>query len=201
MFTTGKEKVLKVVSWLLAIGIAVAILAYWGNVNIKWQEEVRMADGEIFLVDRTAKGRMSKAELSSPWGWVKEEMTLEILKLPANWAPPPIWHCNKEYRPLLIDYQAQEHTWSVVATLLDCEVWKRLGRPALPYVQYQSKNGGPWQVIPLEERLIGRETNLLINPSYKGEPNLVTPEERDKRNRHTSKSDRIIVAVWKENNC
>ena len=226
-----KWKVFKPVAWLLAIGIAVVMLARWagvdsigivmmlirgGNPYIQWEEEVRMADGTMLHVDRTAKGKMS-GEIGSPWGWRKTGMSVEVVKQPANWAPPPpIWHSN-EYAPLplLLDYQSEEHTWSLIATFSYCASWEQLGRPALPYVEYQSKNGGPWQVIPLEERLIGRKANLLISPSYEGEPqrdltkwlrkripnyketpDMVTAEEKDWRNRNAGKKYKDIVSNW-----
>ena len=219
MGKVNKSKIFRPFAWLLAISVA-AMLASCGDVDIKWQEEVRMEDGEMLLVDRTAKGKMSKGELSSPWGWRKTEMSVEVHKLPPNWMPPPVWHISKEYEPLLLSYQPQEHTWNIVVILRDCDDWKRLGLPALPYLQYQSKNGGPWQVIPLEQRLIGREANFLLSPSYKGEPlreltkwlqgvipnyketpNLVTVEEKGWRNRNAFKSFQSIVTTWKDNNC
>ena len=197
MNKAGKRKVFKAVGCLLALGIAAIMLARCGDVNIDWQEEVRMADGEMLLVYRTAKGEKQR-ELGGPGGWKETEMSLEVLKLPDNWKLPPIW--RKEYVPILLDYQPQEHIWSIVATFYYCTGWERLGRPDLPYIEYQSKNGGLWQVIPLEERLIGRKTNLLSGPSSKGEPKLVTAEERDRRNRRAAKEFRWIVSKW-SNSC
>ena len=56
--------------------------------------------------------------------------------------------------------------------------WYNLGRPKLPYVEYQSKNGGPWAVVPLEERLIGRKTNLLTGPRSGGEPSFLSLQDK-----------------------
>ena len=214
MNKAGKRQVFKAVACLLALGIAAIMLTRCGEVNIDWKEEVRMADGEILLLHRTAKGKVIGGDmLGRAAGWQEKEMTLEALKLPANWAPPPLW--RTEYVPILLDYQPQEHTWSVVATFYYCGSWKQLGRPTLPYVEYQSKNGEPWQVIPLEQRLIGRKTNLLTGPKSSGEPardetewlrkripnyretpNTVTVEEKDWRGRNAGKKYKSILAVW-----
>ena len=183
----------------MAVGISVMLfgmLTGCGGVNIRWKEEVRMVDGEMLLVDRTAKGRMAGGNgMGGPAGWKEEEMSLKVLKLPANWPPPPIWRMG--YVPILLDYQREEHIWSVIATFYFCDSWEQMGGPSLPYVQYQSRNGGPWEIILLEERLIGRKTNLLTGPSSKGEPRLVTAEERDRRNRRADKKYQSIVADWR----
>jgi hypothetical protein len=178
------------------VGIT-AMLTGCGDVNIQWQEEVRMADGEMLLVNRTAKGE-KQGELGGPGGWNQTEMTFEIINPPKNWKQPPIW--REEYVPILLDYQADGHIWSVIATFYYCDGWEKLGRPKLPYVEYQSRDGGPWEVVPLEERLIGRNTNLLTGPRSGGEAELVTAEERDKRNRSAANKYRKIVAKW-HNSC
>ncbi|MCL2789895.1 MAG: hypothetical protein FWD79_04550 [Desulfobulbus sp.] len=212
-----KGKVFKAVGGLLLIGITAFIFDCYG-IDIKWQEEVRMMDGEMLILHRTAKfGQFKGGDWSGPEGREEKEMSLEVLKLPANWVAPPVW--RTDYVPILLDYQPQEYTWSVVATFYWCKSWWLLGGAALPYVEYQSIHGGPWQVIPLEERLFGRTSNLLTGPSYKGEPrrtqtkwlrevipnyketpNLVTAEETDWRNRRAGNMYRTILAKW-DNNC
>lgn len=195
----SKIKKWKLLACLLVIGIVTVMIYRCSNPSIKWQEEVRMEDGETLIVDRTAKGEMNKGELSGPWGWVITEMSFKVQQMPANWVAPPVWHSNEDaLNPLLLDYQPEEYTWSLIAALnnYNCTTWKRLGGPSLPYVEYQSKQGGPWQVIPLEERLIGRKINMLISPSYKGESKLVTSEEINRRNPNPDKTSRIIVSDW-----
>ena|GEM_PF-515924 len=178
---------------LLAIVTVTVFLINYGNINIRWQEQVQMADGNVLLLNRTAKGESPVLE-----GWKQVEMSLEFVELPTNWLGPPVW--RTEFVPILLDYQPEGHVWSIIATFHYCDGWEKLGRPKLPYVQYQSHDGGPWKVIPLEERLIGRSTNLLTGPSPKGEPKLVTVEEKDKRNRSAANESRKIVAKW-HNSC
>ena len=132
-----KEKTSGWLGWLLAAGIAVLLVGCSNQVDLKWQEEVKMADGQILIVNRTAKGQ----KYGGPWGegggWDSKEMSLELVKLPLNWQPPPVW--RTEFVPILLDYQPEGRTWSVVATYYTCDGWKKMGSPKLPYTEYQSK--------------------------------------------------------------
>ena len=203
MEKVNKRKVFKVVGWLVAVGISVMLLGLLNrcdDVNIKWQEEVRMSEGKMLLVDRTAKGKLTGGYgMGGTAGWKEEEMSLEVRQLPAAWAPPPVW--RKKYAPILLDYHPQERTWRIVATHLACKGWERLGRPDLPYVEYQSRNGGPWEIIPLEEQLIGRKANLFPGMRSGVEPELVTLEETDKHYLSPEERYQRIISVWQPDNC
>ena len=178
----------------LATCIAIAMSYCSGNPSVKWQEEVRMENGEMLLVDRKAKGKIDKGEQSDPKMWTITKMSFKVQQMPANWTAPPVWHSEKHI-PIFLDYHPQERTWSVVVTFMH-PGWALLGRPDLSCIEYQSKNGGPWQVIPLEKRLIGRKNNMLVIPNHKGEPKLVTEEERDRRNSRPDGTFRTIAPVW-----
>jgi hypothetical protein len=188
-----------VLTLLLVVGMA-GILTGCGDVNIKWQEEVRMEGGEMLLTNRTAKGKVAGSDtMFGPDGWNPTEMTLEVVKLPAHWTAPPIW--RDAYVPILLDYRPEENIWSLVVTFAYCDGWERLGEPELPYGEWQSRGGGPWQRIPLEERLIGRKTNLLTGPRSDGENDFINADERDRRNRRAAIKYREIIAKWEINSC
>ena len=85
----------------------------------------------------------------------------------------------------------------MVATFYYCTGWYNLGRPKLPYVEYQSKNGGPWTVVPLEERLIGRKTNLLTGPRYEGEPSFLSLQDKKGRGDNAADRFRRIIQSWR----
>jgi hypothetical protein len=179
-------------AWLLVLGIVMVLLFNHGKVDIRWREQVRMFGYDEFIyLDRRVKRESEYSDEGT-------EISIEVVQLPDGWNSPPVW--RKEYEPLLLDYQPDRRVWSIVATFSYCSGWERLGRPKLPYVEYQSRDGGPWEVVPLEERLIGRNTNLLTSPRSDGERELVTAEERDKRNRSAANEDRKIVAKW-HNSC
>ncbi|MDR0735748.1 MAG: hypothetical protein LBF51_02760 [Zoogloeaceae bacterium] len=172
------------------------MLAGCGGIDVQRQEQARTAAEEILLLNRTAKGKQHYEPGNGGGGWKPTEMSLEIAELSANWMRPPVWR-NPEYAPILLDCQPAENLWSLVATFVYCDGWDKLGRPPLPYVEYQSRNGEPWKVVPLEKRLIGRKTNLHTGPKSGGEPRLVTVEERDWRNRSAGAKYRKIVAEWR----
>lgn len=186
----------KFAKWISII-LGVGVLTSCGQVDLQWSEEVELADGQVMVVKRAAKGE-KQGELGGPGGWEQTEMSLAVEKA-AEGMQFPIW--RTAYVPILLDYQESEETWSVVATFYYCQGWYDLGRPKLPYVEYQSKDGGPWAIVPLEQRLIGRETNLLTGPRAGGEPAFLSL--RDKKGRDDNAADRFrrIVASWRENYC
>lgn len=181
----------KIGKWM-AIGFF-GVLTGCGEVNLNWSEEVQLDDGQIIVVKRTAKGE-KQGELGGSGGWEEKEMSITLEKA-AEGQAFPIW--NTAYVPILLDYQASEKTWSVVATFYYCSGWYNLGRPKLPYVEYQSKDGGPWIVVPLEERLIGRKTNLLTGPRSGGEPPFLSLQDKKGRGDNAADKYRRIVSSWR----
>ena len=180
----------------MAIG-SMVVLTACGEVNLKWSEEVQLDDGKIIVVKRTAKGE-KQGELGGPGGWEEMEMSIALEKA-GEGMQFPIW--QTAYVPILLDYQASEKTWSVVATFYYCTGWYNLGRPKLPYVEYQSRNGGPWTIVPLEERLIGRKTNLLTGPRSGGEPPFLSLQDKKGRGDNAEDSFRRIISSWRLNFC
>jgi len=174
---------------LLIIGVVPVSLVTSGNVDLKWQEEVKMADGQILIVNRIAKGEQIGGHFGTTGGggFKEKELTLDVVKLPDGWQPPPPW--RTEWVPVLLDYQPEEHTWTIVATFFWCKGPKS---PPSLYTEYQSKSGGPWVVVPLEERLIGRSTNLYTHIGGKM-PDFITVEERDRQNGNAANIYRKII--------
>jgi hypothetical protein len=172
--------------------VLVGMLTACDAVNLKWSEEVQLNDGQVIVIKRTAKGE-KQGELGGPGGWKEKEMTITLDK-GGEGMQFPSW--QTAYVPILLDYQAVEKTWSVVATFYYCGGWYNLNRPKLPYVQYQSKDGGAWIVVPLEERLIGRKTNLLTGPRSGGEPPFLSLEEKKGRGDNASDRFRWIIESW-----
>ena len=156
-----------------------------------WQEEVLLISGELIIVKRTAQGS-PLGELGGPGGWEAKEMSLEIEK-PDRVNKPPEWRFA--FVPMLFDYDAKNEEWFVVATFYTCGPWYDLGRPDLPYVEYRARQGA-WEIVPLSPELIGRKANLLTGVSSKGEPPLVTLEEKKKRDGRAGASYRTILGKW-----
>ncbi len=89
-----------------------AMLAACGRVDVEWKEEVRLSDGRVVIVKRTAQGK-ALGEIGGPGGWRATRMTVEIdrPRLPSN---PPMW--SERWVPMLFDYDADAREWFLVAT-------------------------------------------------------------------------------------
>jgi len=187
----GKLKLLT----LLTLLLAAAVLNACGNVDVSWKEEVKLADGQIIIVKRTAEGK-ALGEVGGPGGWRATRMTLEIDRpnLPHK---PPAW--SERWVPMLFDYDPVAKQWFLVATFYTCIDWYDLGRPRLPYVQYRALDGR-WEEVPLDPKLFGRPANLLTGVNARGEPGLVSIEAKEREDRGADKTFRQIVDAW-SNQC
>lgn len=179
----------------------VVLLCGCGKVQLEWLEDVQLHDGQVIEVTRTATGKQ-RAELGGPKSWEQTDMSIAFGEIPAGIARPPTW--RDAYVPVLIDYEPNKRTWSLVAAFYRCETWYALGRPMPPYVAYHSIDGQPWQRASLDERLIGRAANLLTGPRSDGEPGRVTIAEKERRRRSAAPLFREVLRQWgskEENFC
>ncbi len=173
--------------------LASLILCGCGKVQLKWVEEVRLQDGRVLVVQRTATGT-PRSELGGPQSWEQTEMSIAFDQAPAALALPPMWRAV--YAPVLIDYDQTTRTWSLVVAFYRCETWYALGRPIPPYVEYQSIDGQPWQQVVFQERFIGRPANLLTGPRSNGEPGLVTIVDKEERRRSAAPIFKRVLRKW-----
>lgn len=182
--------------------LALLTLVGCDRASVKWLEEVRLTDGHVIVAARTAQGK-TYSELGGTGGWREPvEMSISISKAPDGFTFPPEW--RDYYVPVLLDHNTETRTWSIVATFYYCETWYALDRPIPPYIEYQSVDGTAWRRVQLEERLVGRETNLLTGPSTKGESSLVTMEVKEQSQRSAGRKYRHILRTWgfeEGNNC
>lgn len=169
------------------------VTAACSKVNIEWSEEVQLSDGSTLVIDRTAQGE-KKYEIGGPGGWNQTEMSVRIKPGANNMKPPPVW--RDAFVPLLLDYEPSTQTWSLVTSFYFCSTWYELGKPELPYIEFQSIGGGAWIRVPLESRLIGRDSNLLTGPDADGEHSPVTLKDKQARGRNTSEGLKKIVSQW-----
>ena len=166
-----------------------------GAIDLTWSEQVLLDSGEVIVAKRTATGK-KLGEIGGPGGWEQTQMSLEIHGPLASAVQPPRW--KTAFVPILLDYQAEKKIWSIIATFYTCEGWYQLGHPALPYVEYQSVNGGDWTVVPMEKRLVGKKSNLMIDVNGDGEPRFIYLKEKNKRRKEMNVGDKYlkIIAVW-----
>jgi len=80
-----------------------------------WKEEVRLSDGRLIVVKRTAKGRITRDMAMRATGWIPRETTVRMGQVDGA-AKPPVW--RSDLIPVVMDYDPAASTWSVVATYL-----------------------------------------------------------------------------------
>lgn len=159
-----------------------------------WKEEVRLSDGRLIVVKRTAKGTMTRDIAMRATGWKPKETTLRIAQVDGA-ARPPVW--RSFLIPVVMDYDPASSTWSVVATYMWCSTWYDMGRPVSPYVQYISVGGEAWRVVPLQPGLVGRRANLLTHIRPTGESGLVREQYKEMHWRTSSDQYKSISTSWK----
>lgn len=159
-----------------------------------WKEEVRLSDGRLIMIKRTAKGRITRDMAMRATGWVPTEITLRIPQADKA-ATPPVW--RSVLIPLVMDYDPASSTWSVVATHVFCSTWYEMGRPASHYVQYISVGGEAWHVVPLQPGWAGRRANLLTEIRPTGEPRLVREADKEMRWRRETDRFKSVLTSWK----
>lgn len=192
---------LSVLTPRITLWLARGLIFAWGmalagcdNVSLQWSEQARLQDGQMVVVQRTAQGK-TYSELGGPGGWRGPvEMSVSVTETPGNVKLPPVWH--DAYVPVLLDYDASSKSWSMLASFYYCETWYGLGRPIPPYIEYQSIHGSPWKRVPLEERFIDRETNLLTGPRTDGEPSLMMIADKEFRQRSSERTFQRIQRKW-----
>lgn len=170
---------------------ALFLLSACGKVDIAWTEDVALQDGTVLLVKRTAQGKKI-GEIGGTGGWEVTQMTLEVMA-PATPTRPPIW--ADRWVPMLLDRDAHTGEWFLIATFYTCTDWYDLGRPKLPYVAYETRNGH-WEKVRLRSEWFGRKNNLLTGPSSGGEPKHLTVEEKARREAHAGRKYRQILDSW-----
>lgn len=183
------------VVWIAGCGLS-DMGSHAGDVRLAWSEEVRLPGGDLVVVDRTAIGQKD-GEIGGPGGWKSSGMTLSVPAAAPNRVPPPAW--RGAHVPLLLDYDAQQDRWTLIATVSSCPDWYALGRPPAPYLEYRTQKGSTWVLVPLEAGYFGQESNLLTGPRHTGEDHLVTLQEKLERKRRSMDPFIRIIPLWKSN--
>lgn len=160
-----------------------------GNLEKKWKEEVVLSDGRVIWVERTASMKTG-GEIGGP-GFLDGLQSTMIAK-PQIGLPELKW--NFPFAPILLDYNSVKNKWIIVATFYDCDSWYKLGRPKLPYIQYAQDTHG-WKVIPLDDELIGRKSNL-ISGVVRNELDIVSNEYGRKLDAGAAEKYKFIVSKW-----
>lgn len=179
---------------LILLCTLVLTMVSCSRMSESWKEEVRLSDGQLIVVKRTAKGTLTRDIAMRATGWKPKETTVRIGQVDGA-AKPPVWRSH--LIPVVMDYDPASSTWSVVATYIFCDTWYDMGRPVSPYVQYISVGGDAWRVVPLQAGLIGKRANLLTHIRPTGESGLVREQYKEMRWRSSSARFKAISTSWK----
>lgn len=161
---------------LILLCTLVVTMGGCSRMSESWKEEVRLSDGRLIVVKRTARGTITRDMAMRETGWEPRETTLRIAQAEGN-VNPPVW--RSALIPVVMDYDPASSTWSVAATHLSCVTWYDMGRPASQYVQYISVGGEAWRVVPLQPGWAGRRANLLTHIRPTGQPRLLLEADKE----------------------
>jgi hypothetical protein len=177
----------------VAIVAAIGWLMWtYGDVNVKWSDEVRFDNGGSALVPRSAKGNVAGRSKAAPTGWLPKEFTVDVASIPGL-TGTPVWH--SQLRPVLFDKNPSTGSWFLLAEPAGCAAWYELGKPNPPYVMFvPNRNGWHSSQMPLE--LDGRGLNMLISPRFTSEERVLSAERIQARNDgHRSEGRAVIRSV------
>ncbi len=181
---------------LILLCMPVVTMVGCNRMSESWKEEVRLSDGRLIVVKRTAKGTITRDIAMRATGWKPKETTLRIAQVEGA-AKPPVW--RSPLVPVVMDYDPASSTWSVVATHMFCGTWYEMGRPTSPYVKYISVGGEAWRVVPLQPGWVGRRGNLLSYIRPTGESGLIREQYKEMLWRQDSDRYKWISASSKTN--
>lgn len=186
--------------FLVGLCLLPLTLTACGQASFKWREEVRLSGESLIVIERTARGKLSHRFGSSrgSYNFTVSEMTLRIPRSDPGRTWPPKWRTS--YTPILLEYDASNATWSVVAVIRTCTEWKNLGRPSLPYLEFQSRLGGAWKQVGLQPSRYGQAANLLLYTTATRDFDLVREKNKEELNREFPDEYKRISRKW-VNNC
>jgi hypothetical protein len=144
-------------SLLLVVGVWLSIgEQLTGIVNRRWTEDVRLADGSVVVVERSARIEHSHiVELDASMKFTGKLAFLAELRVP--------------FAPLVLYLDEDAGEWVTVATTSRCEVihargspryWFAADRPQTKYFEFRWRTGH-WVQTPLSVASIGQPANLF----------------------------------------
>lgn len=134
----------------------IALTSYWlfADPELRWQEEVRLHDGRVIVVDRWEK-RQASGEL----GHRGAPLWSEVKAKNPNTGTEVTWYEDHGSAPYVMDFVGDSAY--VAAWVSFYEPCQKYGFPQRDFVFF--KYDGTWKQISFEEFPRGFDTNLLVN--------------------------------------
>jgi hypothetical protein len=164
--------------------------------SIHFTEQVQLSSGQIIHVERMYKVKLY-AELGGPQAWKVTYTSLHIIEPTFVDNPPPTWDSETGLLPILLDKDHNDGRWTLLTTFDSCEAWYQLGRPKLPYAEFQVADHR-WQRVDFQDKWVGRSANVSTDVRGTDEPRLLTIAEKRRRNSEPGIAPKYIqiVAKW-----
>jgi hypothetical protein len=148
--------------------------------SVEWTEEVQVTSGNQIRVEREQDWvRTSSIGESERFG--ERHARLKILGADAG--DLPTWSGSYE-RPIVLGYDTEYFLLTAVET---CGLWKKLGSPKPPYVEYRVR-AARWTRLQLRQEHIGLAANLFVSPSRLHQPKSVSVDEKRRANAASTES-------------
>lgn len=140
--------------------------------DMKWQESVELASGEVIFVKRHVRFRQERAAglsgmLTAP---VYETASIEIPGASSGFV---MW--DAPILPIYLDRDPKTNEWLVIGAEDGIALWRFNGRPCPPQWAFRLRDG-TWHIQPVPKELIGRRPNLLVDLRVNDDRDLTQEE-------------------------
>jgi hypothetical protein len=142
-----------------------------------WREEVELSDGRIITVERSGVWEEVQG-FGQPTRYSENATTLTLPEEPGRTAAPT-WYGKAEHA-VLLDFDAARKEFVLVTLPASCNRYKEEGKPRPPYIEYRLR-GGQWTRVTLDQKLIGRQANLLVYPRALQQSQVVSAQDKADR--------------------
>lgn len=147
--------------WLrmLCVSVSLISLSACGQTG-EWDEEVRLANGEILRVHRTQRWTTTQPAGEGK-SYISKQGILEI-EPSTKGSPDKPWKGDGELL-MVVDIDSSNGEYFIISVPKQCWRWDELGRPNPPYVEYRFRDR-LWQRVSWTGMAVGRKPNLWVMP-------------------------------------
>lgn len=176
---TSEGRLSKLSRWVLGVGGAFALIYFWAirELHVTWQEEVKLSNGEVIVIDRDVRHAGGGGAWPHGQGSVPMEHVIRF-QYPAGSGKWVEWRSSKlepqgtyAELPLVIDL-LPDRTWEIVTAVAINGACSR-------YTTYR-KGTGSWLELPPSEKIPARAANLFLAGGGSDISGLIKLPEKEK---------------------
>lgn len=178
---------------ILLVLFALILLRLWGRRDIQWSwvEETRINTGEIIRVQRSELREIKPGE---PFQAVRGIQRTTLYFTAGDGNVPVVW--TSTLRPMILSRGIGRVQWTVIASSIWCEDFRKYGAPRPPYIQFDLIDD-KWTFHAVDSNWFDMRANLLVIESEmkSNDGQVLSHQEVDKLNRKFEISYRRYVKV------